>query len=211
MKLEKGQVGFGINESDARQDLLFNLCKQNIMEDKSGRFIKRRKELHPWLPKRNMLHLTGVGCLLYDRYSLTNTVTHKTIPVHCYDKTIYYYLAELFGEFLTYTDIAIVLQPELNEFFKNISCRFIELNQYPYIEVTDRSSGFSPNTVYTIQNDIIVATSTTTLGVKLYGSDYYYVVPYESDMDIMSMISYVGYRIGAVISKSEVKICGEED
>ena len=211
MELERGQVGFGSDKSEAKQDLFFNLCRQNIKADKSGKFLRRKKELHPWMPRKNMLHLTGIGCLVYDKYCLTNTATNKTLPVHYYDMAIYYYLAELFSDMLSYTDIAIVLQSEINQFFREISYRFLELEQYPYIEVTDRNSGFNPSIVYSIKNDIVIGVNSTTLGVKFYGSEYYYVVPYKRGEDIMSRISYIGYRMGVIISKSEVKICGKED
>ena len=57
MELERGQVGFGSDKSEAKQDLFFNLCRQNIKADKSGKFLRRKKELHPWMPRKNIISI----------------------------------------------------------------------------------------------------------------------------------------------------------
>ena len=61
--METRIVGFGLTQSDAMKDLQFNLERSGKL---SASRLERRKEIHAWLPKPHLLHVKGIGAMLYD-------------------------------------------------------------------------------------------------------------------------------------------------
>ena len=192
----KGEIGFGIDNEDAQCDLRVNICKRNIQNDETGEFLQRRKKLNPWMPKPNMLHITGIGCLIYENGSLRNTKNSSAVFVREYGPSIYYYLARTLGCSVTYSDIVVVLRPELNTLFGNISTEFMRIEDMPYIKVIDEFNGFKPTTVYKLISGINIGISNDFVGIKRAGDKMYYAVEFNENISLPAILSYVGYRMG---------------
>lgn len=211
IEVSNGQVGFGVTREAAKRDLLINKCRQDINEDLTGEFRERRKELHPWLPKDNMLHINGLGCLVYNNYKLTNTKTGKTIPVTQAGKTIYYYMANMFRNELSYTDVTVVLRPELDKLFGNISNEFTLIKDMPYIKLSNRDNGFSPNVVYTTKDGVIIGVGDKEIGMKYIGDDMYHVVELDNNFVYIPILSYIGYKMNIIFTDGGIDTYGKED
>ena len=66
VKQDKHSIGFGLTDNEASADVYVNSCMTSLSNDTKNLFTKRREDIRPWMPKSNMLHLSGIGCLLYD-------------------------------------------------------------------------------------------------------------------------------------------------
>ena len=205
-----GQVGFGNTKEEAEYDLYVNKCRQSLSNDKDKLFTKRREELKPWLPKENMLHITSVGCLVYDNGKLYNSKTGKSVVITQYDKAIYYYVACLLGDDLSYTDITVVLRPEIDKLFSTISDRFRLIKDMPTIKRMSGINGFEPNIVYTLNCGILVGITDDLVGAKVIGDEMFNVVEREGSLATIPLLSYVGYKIGYIFDEEGVRVSGKE-
>lgn len=124
-------VGFGLTQSDAMKDLQFNI-------ERSGKFsasrLKRREEIHAWLPKPNLIHVTGVGSILYDDNFFINLQTGRKVRARIKPLSHYLCLFSAFDGKLSYEDFTITISPEVNKFLGNISDKFLQLCDFPYIK-----------------------------------------------------------------------------
>lgn len=123
--------GFGLTEEEAISSMKFNI-------ERSGRLsqerLQRRKDIHAWLPMPTLLQIKGVAAVHYNDGRLTNLRTGQSVRVRVTPMAHYKYLFSVLGGALSYEDFTLTLQQEINQFFRNISETFLELNDFPYIK-----------------------------------------------------------------------------
>lgn len=207
---DAGFLGFGATKEEAQEDVYLNKCVADLRNDDKGLFKERRAQLKPWLPQSNMIHIAGVGCLVYEHGKITNTKTGKIVDVLQYRHSIYQYLINLVGERLSYTDIAIVIRPELDEFFKNISPNFVSIKDMPVIKLLGSINGFEPDVVYILDCDIVVGFTDTMVGIKVVGDELFHVAEIPDGLYMMPLLAYIGCRMGYIFNAEGVKPYGEE-
>lgn len=193
-----GEIGFGFTVESAKNDLKINQLRHDIAKDEEGRYLTRRRELSPWMPVGNILHISGIGCLVYEGTTLTEVRSGKSVIVSRKEGTLFYYMAKLFGSKLSYTDIMIVLRPELDRLFQNISKDFTKLEDFPYVMLKNVSNGFKPNITYILDTGHIIGIDETMVGIKALGEDMYHVADID-EAPIITTLSYIGYKLGLII------------
>lgn len=129
--METRIVGFGLTQSDAMKDLQFNLERSGKL---SASRLERRKEIHAWLPKPNLLHVKGIGAILYDNNFFINLQTQRKVRARIKPLSHYLCLFSAFDGKLSYEDFTITISPEVNKFLGNISDKFLQLCDFPYIK-----------------------------------------------------------------------------
>lgn len=200
-------VGFGISEEDAEYDWYVHQC---IREDGAcERFSDRKRELSPWMPMDNLLHISGTGCLKYEYPWLYETKSGRQMLVNRYGFNIYYYMACLFEGSLTYTDICICMKDELSMFFSGISQAFAPLYAYPDILCIDKDNGFRPQVYYNLRDGIVIGVDGYRVGLKYSDSDKYYAVSCKED--VVAAVYYLAYRAGFVFSETGDILYGKEN
>lgn len=211
MSARDGEIGFGVDVEDAEQDLIINLCKHDMNRDVTGRYKQRYDLLSPYLALPNVLHITGVGCLVYKDGAISETRSGNTIAVRQTRSSIYFYLAQLFGSRLSYEDICVVLKDEINEFFLGISDEFIPVNKMPYIKVMDDSNGFVPYVIYHLASGYDVAISESVVGIKRTSEVMYHAIEISENDPYICMLPYVGYKMGIILTGKGVSQNGKEN
>lgn len=204
-----GCIGFGADRDSAERDLYYNLCKKDIGYDEIGEFQKRRKELHPWNPQKNMLHLTGVGCLVYEGYMLKETKSGREVEIAVCGPSIYYYLGYLLEDTLSYTDICIAAKREINILFKNMGRDFVMLEDMPDIKVLGESNGFVPKVEYKLSQGFVIGIADDFVGIRRDSEEMFHAVEITKYQPYINLLSYVGYRVGVVFTSKGVKYVGE--
>lgn len=199
VKQSKHSIGFGLSNEEATADAYVNGCMTSLADDTKGIFIDRRESIRPWMPKSNMLHLSGIGCLLYDNMKITETNTGKQVLVAATGDSIFYYLSELFGNKLSYSDIVCVLREELDTFFMNISDEFVLIEDMPLIQVQQESINFRPTVLYTTKFNFSIGCSETMVGVKWHGEDCYYTAQIDNSTQQITALYRLLYRSGYTI------------
>jgi len=200
-----GVIGFGETAELIDEDLYINLCRLDLSNDSKGLYIKRREQLMPWNPKPNLLHVNGLGCIVYDGVRLLNTKTGKSIEVSQSISNVFYYMAVLFGTDINYEDIVIVMQREIDILFKVAAPNIVSIEDMPVIRVADSILGFKPTIVYTFEGGIIIGVNENTIGVKRKGSDMFYVIDRNDEVNYLVSCSYIGYRVGVVITNERIE------
>lgn len=198
IKQSKRSIGFGVSMNEALEDAYVNSCIGDISMDTKGIFIKRREQICPWMPKSNMLHLSGIGCLVYDKGKITETRTGKQVLVAATRDSVFYYLSTLFGDRLSYSDIVCVLRNELDTFFTNISKEFIPITDLPLIQVQQEDS-FRPVSVYYTTFNFMIGYSDDAVGVRWTGDDCYYTINVDDSTQQLPALYRLLYRGGYTI------------
>lgn len=193
-----GEIGFGFTSESAELDLKINQLRHDITKDSEGVYLKRRKELSPWMPTNNILHISGVGCLVYEGLTLTEVKSGRSVTISRKAGLIFYYLGKLFGNLLSYTDIMVVLRPELDRLFQNISTEFTKLENFPYVMLKNAFNGFKPNVTYTLDTGHVIGVDDDMVGIKVLGEDMYHVADID-DAPIITTLAYIGYKLGLII------------
>lgn len=205
MSTSKTAVGFGETKEEADRDLLVNELKNGTLNQLTPEFVERRKVLSPWMPKENMLHISSVGCLVYDGQNIIEQKSGRSRSVINTDFGIYDYLSNLVGGLLTYEDITVVLRQEINKFFGNISKSFIRIEDMPIVRLLNASTGFIPNTIYNTDCSLLIGVQAgQTLGMKYIGSDYFYCIDIENTPKYIPLIPYLGYRLDTIITRERI-------
>lgn len=199
-----GHIGFGLDAEEAENDWYVNKCKESLALDAERRFTRRLQELKPWLPNEDMLHITGVGCLVYKDGELTETRTSRRVRIGKKEFEMFYYLSKVLGDALSYTDIVVVLQRELNQFFYNISNQFIPIGEYPIVKVAERSDHFNPETIYYTTSGALIGCTGQYVGLKELGDEQYHIAESFGKENMRGILSYIGYRVGVQFSEGGV-------
>lgn len=210
MVVKQKQVGFGLTAEEAEQDWYINRCRETLEDDTEKRYTDRRKELGAWIPSIGILHISGVGCLIYKEGQISeNRYGHK---VRLFRKgySIYTYMSELFGDRLSYEDIAVCIQDEVSMFFRGISEEFHPLREYPVVKVAERNAQFNPDVVYTLNNGILVGDSGNVIGMKVIGDEQYHLLEIDSMENKYDALMYLCYRLGVSFEEGGLGI-GESD
>lgn len=197
-------IGFGISRAEAKEDLYNNACMVTLANDTKGVFAKRREELHPWMPLPNMLHISGVGCLLYEDMKITETSTNKTIVVAATGASIFRYLSVLFEDKLSYTDIICVLREEIDTFFLNISEEFTPISSLQVIQVQKESDDFIPSAIYSTSYNFVIGCVEDAIGIKYSGEDCYYVAQVNKSSEQIDSLYRLLYRTGYILVNDKV-------
>ena len=203
--MKEGSLGFGESKEAAEEDLYINICRQSIQSDTKGEFLKRRQVLKPWLPLENMLHISGIGCLVYENGILRDEKSGRSINITDVNYSTFYYLCSVFQGMLSFTDIAIVLRPEIDIFFRNIDKRFHSLNDFPQIKLLNSLNGFEPTVTYMLDFGILVGVADNMLGIKEQGHELFFTVDMEKDCSIQAMLSYLGLKLGYLFTEKEAR------
>ena len=200
-------IGFGSTKEEAENDWYNNNCRQSLSNDVNGIFTNDRDKLSPWLPKDNMLHISTVGCLMYDKNSntITECVTNKSMQVISKGPTVFYYLAHLFGSKLSYTDITVVCREEIDQFFANISSEFTPIKDIPFIKPVNGDYAFDPDIVYSTDAGIVLGVSDSMIGIKDISEAEFFSVDIENGRYIVELFSYIGYYMDVIIS-NDIKV-----
>lgn len=201
IEVSDGFVGFGATREEAIEDCYIAKCIASLSNDTEEKFTKRREELHPWLPMSNLLHISGVGCLMYKDYRIIETKSGRSVSLLRKDGSIFYYMSQLFQDSLSFTDIAVVLRPEIEQFFKNISEEFASIKEYPQIQLLNNDNGFKPIVIYNTSDGIIIGNAGSQIGIKFVGDSHYYVTDVDSNFVTMDMLSYVGLKLGVIFTE----------
>ena len=127
--------GFGPTPEEALQAMHFKLERRGRLTPERE---ERRKELHAWLPRKNMLHIQGVGAVIYEDGWLYNLRTDKRKRMRNTPLSQYRYLYNILDGEISYEDFTLTIGPEVNQFVKNISETFLTLNDFPYIQPAER-------------------------------------------------------------------------
>ncbi len=195
---DKGQIGFGESVEEAQEDLYDNLCRVSLANDTMGKFKKRREELKPWFPVENMLCIRGVGCLQCEGDILYENKTGKAVYLNSDNNSVYYYLTKLFGSTLTYTDISIVLRPEIDKLFSIASNRMLKLSEQPCIHLND---SFKPKTVYTFTNELQIGISKEIVGIRYKEGRPYYSLELNRDMNCFAALFCISRKMGLILTE----------
>lgn len=195
MYFQDGQIGFGVTQEEAVSDWYINRCRDNLEYDTENKFKSKREIYKPWFPQSNMLHISTVGCLIYKEGKLWNTKSKQSIAVDTTGYNIYYYLYNIIGNNLSYSDIFVTLHKEISEFFKNISNEFVPLKQYPIIKISERGVNFNPEVIYSLNSEIFIGYDRHYIGLKFLGEDFYYIVELEDKKDTLGILCYLSYRV----------------
>lgn len=204
VKQDKHSIGFGLTDKEASADVYVNSCMTSLSNDTKNLFTKRREDIRPWMPKSNMLHLSGIGCLLYDNMKITETGTGKQVLVAATGDSIFYYLSELFGSKLSYSDIVCVLREEIDMFFRNISDEFVLIEEMPLIQVQQESVNFKPSVLYTTKFNFAIGCSEKEVGLRWHGEDCYYISQVDNSMQQITALYRLLYRSGYTIVNNEL-------
>jgi len=210
MVLKDKQVGFGLTKEDAENDWYINMCRENIENDTNHRYTARISELSAWLPMSNLLHISGVGCLEYHDGVLLETRSGNSVRVMRKGYSIYSYLTELFGDGLSYEDIAVCVQEPLTRFFRGISEEFYPLREYPSVKVAERNEQFNPEVIYILRNGVTVGSSKDIIGMKLLGDEQYHLLELDLLQNRYDALMYLRYRLGVTLGEGGLGI-GEGD
>lgn len=205
-----GELGFGVDKEDAENDLYINICKRDMSLDSKCLFTKRREDLHPWFPTKNILHICGIGAIMYNGVELVNTKTNKSVAIGGGGPDIYWYLSRVLGDEVSYTDICVCMREEINTLFNSISSKFVPLDEMPYIRIFGSANGFTPDVVYTLHGRYDIGISNSFIGIKRCTDDMYHAVEVENRMTYASMLAYIGYKMGIVFTEKGVLYCGKE-
>lgn len=195
-----GSVGFGVSVDEAVEDAYINACSVSLSNDSKGIFIKRREEIHPWMPTPHMLHLSGIGCLVYENATIREVASGNEVIVAATNNSLFYYLAELFGTRLSYTDVVCVLRDEIDTFFTNISKDFVPIRSMPIIQVQSETDDFALDVIYRTSADITIGCTESVIGIKFLGEDVYYTCPIESTLQQVGALHRLLYRTGFVLT-----------
>lgn len=114
------------------------LASMNFYIERSGRLsterIQRRKEIHAWLPRPNLLHVKNVCAIQYDGTYFINLKTGRKVHVKVKPLAHYLCLYSAFDGELSFEDFTLTIAPEVNKFLSNISSKFLSLNDFPYVK-----------------------------------------------------------------------------
>lgn len=193
--------GFGLTREEAENDYYINKCKQDLSNDDENRYVERRRQLHPWMPKENRLHISDVGYLTFEGNVIREERTGKEILPIYKKNSIFFIMSVLFGNILTYEDITVVLREELDAFFNNISTEFISIKDMSTIYISSQETGFIPSIEYNSSKlGVTIGVDKNQIGLCLHGSHEYYVCDYY-DNHQMEALSYLGYRTGILLTE----------
>lgn len=204
MKMAYDSVGYGITEEEATEDAYINSCTRSLNNDVEMRFKNRREELHPWMPLPNMLHISSVGCLVYENKQILETASGNRLVVASTGGSIFRYLANLFGRRLTYTDIVCVLREEIDTFFLNISKEFTPIKDMQIISTQSESYNFSPRALYKTNSNFTIGCDVGYVGIRYQGETNYYVCGVESQAEQINALYRLLYRTGNVLIGDKV-------
>lgn len=159
---ETGIVGLGITLEEAMASMRFYI-------ERSGRISAereiRRKDIHAWLPRPYMLHVKGVGAILYEDNYFKNMKTGRKVRVQIKPLAHYLCLYSAFDGELSFEDFTLTIAPEVNQFLKNISDKFLTLNDFPYIKPVESLDIMHYHATVVSNLSIIETTSDTIVAV----------------------------------------------
>lgn len=202
---ETGIVGLGLTPEEARESMRFYVERSGKLSQET---LKRRKEIHTWLPRPNILHVTGVGAIQYKDNRFINLVTGRKVPVYVKPLSHYLCLYSAFDGRLSFKDFTVTISQEVNRFLSNISDKFLTLDDFPYI---------SPGETTTIKwshicedpSMAIIETQNDTITLRVRGIDY--VVDKIMGVDYDCLISYLFAYAGYTYDGTKLGRCTYED
>ena len=155
--------GFGRTPDEAFASMQFNLERSGRLSD---HHIQKRKEMHAWLPKPNLLHVTGVGAIVYEKGFLRNLVTGRKVKLLMKPFAHYLCVFSAFDGLISFEDFTLVIAPEVNRFLSNISDKYLTINDFPYINPAD---SFKPVAYHqtVLESVSVVETDTDTIILML--------------------------------------------
>lgn len=190
-------TGFGRTPEEAFASMRFNVERSGRLSEER---LERRKEIHAWLPKDNLLHVSGIGAILYEKGQFKNLVTGRTVKVLTKPLAHYLYLYSAFDGLISYEDFTITIAPEVNRFLSNISDRFLTLNDFPYISPVDsfvtrayHQTNIADLTIVETVNDTIVILNGVNTGYEVNKS-----VGISSDCLLAYLFASQGYTYDGV-------------
>jgi len=189
-------IGFGLTRVEAEEDAYINSCIISLSNDTEQIFKQRREQLKPWMPTPVMVHISGVGCLSYEDGIIAETNSGNRVVVASTGTSIFYYLSELFGKHLSYTDIVCVLREEFDTFFQNISEDFITIQNMDIIQCQQETISFVPTTMYNTSCGFVIGCSDNAIGIKFQGEDSYYISQVEDVNEQIFALHRLMYRTG---------------
>lgn len=197
MYMQDNIVGIGFTPAARKRD--WQIKKDSTLDNLPMEYRSKFLRFRPWSPVADMLHISYVGCLMYNKPMLTNTANGKSVLVNKYGKSMYYYIMKLYGSALSYEDIVVVLRKQLDSFFTGITKAIAPLSQYETIQLcTDEE--LNAGVVYEYDTFCLYL-SKTQLAIKKPSMEYWYIMDIQDDWrsDLCYMAYYAGIDISPVV------------
>lgn len=194
-------IGFGIDTESKEKDWEINKLSEQNIEELPWEYRKAYIRYSPWLPSKDMLHISELGCLVYIKPFITNTANNNTVLVNKFGKTMYYYIMKLFDEKLTYKDIRVTLHETFEKYFQGISTLFVPFKEYGTITICDDNE-LEYGTRY-IFSEYEIYLADSLIGLRNTSNTYWYVIDIQDDW--RSDLCYLAYR--ANIDIKEILEC----
>ena len=191
--VENGFVGFGLSRELAVEDSKWNQLRQASVEV-DDKYKERRKQLHPWLPRPNMLHITGVGCIMTDGQQIWDAA-NSSKKMLCWKYSIFYILQSLFPGKLSFEDICFTIREELDTLFSNVSADVVLIKDMPPIRLGDKRNDFTPYVKYFMDDGIVIAFGEKEVGVKRIYEPMYHTVDLPEQDSIVDIVAYIACRM----------------
>lgn len=160
---ETGIIGLGISLEDA-------IASMRFYKERSGRISSerelRRKDMHAWLPKPNVLQVKGLCAIIYKDNYFENMKTGRKIRVRVKPLAHYLCLFSAFDGEISFSDFTLTIAPEVNQFLRNISGKFLTLNDFPYIKPVESLDIVHYHATVDPDLSIVETTSDTIVAVK---------------------------------------------
>lgn len=154
-------VGFGNTEEEALTELEFNKIRNDIRNDTTGYYLKRRRELFSWMPLPTLLAIKSIGSVSYRNGIIENTKTHRQLKVEPKALAHYLYLYYILDGAVSFDDFTITMSKEVNKFLNNISPIFGTLDDFPYTKPGDLSDAI--NIHYLTKGGFVCDTKTNSI------------------------------------------------
>lgn len=204
---ERRVFGFGETAQEAKDELIFNIARQDLRNDASGKYQRRREELYTWLPLPSILSIRNVTAITYDGAFLTNNKTGDQILIKHKRMSHYLYLYNLIGSEVSFEDFTIAMGREVDEFLANISPEFGKLDEFPYTKPGEMRDAISvtnyPHKCFVCEtkqgNEVLVCDGNKVLSI---------MVP--DGVERECIIAYGFAKLNVLYDGLEVKLCRKD-
>lgn len=128
-------VGLGLTPEEAMSDMLFYVERSGRL---STEHLKRKKEIHTWIPNRQLIHVKGVGAVLYNGGVFENLRTGRRVALINKPLSHYLGLYNAFDGLLSFEDFTLTLGAEVDRYLSGIYGGVGTVRDFPYIKPVEK-------------------------------------------------------------------------